>query len=730
MKKRLILSVILLTLIVSGIQAQDYWTQKSDFPGGKRSGAAGFSIGNKGYVGMGFDGVSSTAKSDFWEYDPTTNIWTQKADFGGGGHAYGAGFSIENKGYYGTGIYASYNWRKDFWEYDPQTNIWTQKSDFAGGFRYTMVGFSIGTKGYLGTGNYRASPGVLATYYNDFWEYDPSHDTWTRKADVPQQGRTGATGISIGSKGYIGLGTYYYDTRLKDWWEYNPLSNSWVRKADFPAVQRYDANGFSIGNRGYIGGGGYYSPSHDFYEYNPENNIWTTRMSIPTNAGSYKSVSFGIGSNGYYGLGDTNVTWNTFYQYTPYTISLVCQESISIYTDEISCYGIATGIDPIVTVNPSVITPTINYTLTYNGEVYASGTGAISGMSFQTGITTATFTVKEDPSIICQVVIKVVDNYNPLVSCPEELIFCYDPTENYNIPILNATDNCSTESISYSISGATNRTGLSNDASGTFGIGQSKVEWTVKDKNGNFAYCSTNVLIDGPINLSIPDKYAVNPGGELNTIYIGYGPASLTYDAKVTGGTPFEDGLYRYLWSTGETTSAITVTPTIPGLYNYTVTTTDKLGCTATSSIAVTVIDVRCGKNLDKVELCKTPPGNPDKTTVVCINAADVINQLKNGSHLSGCSPFTTYDLSGDGYVTIFPNPNKGAFAIQLMNSGVTWCEIRILDRDGKSIDSKTLNTLTDQQAIPFDLSGQPAGMYYLKIVTGDGARMYKILKD
>ena len=41
--------------------------------------------------------------NDFWEYDPSTNTWTQKADFGGTARNWAVGFSIGNKGYIGTG---------------------------------------------------------------------------------------------------------------------------------------------------------------------------------------------------------------------------------------------------------------------------------------------------------------------------------------------------------------------------------------------------------------------------------------------------------------------------------------------------------------------------------------------------------------------------------------------------------------------------------------------------
>ena len=59
--------------------------------------------------------------------------------------------------------------KKDFWEYDPSSNTWAQKADFGGPARYAAVGFSIGLKGYIGTG-------YDGGYQNDFWEYGPLTD--------------------------------------------------------------------------------------------------------------------------------------------------------------------------------------------------------------------------------------------------------------------------------------------------------------------------------------------------------------------------------------------------------------------------------------------------------------------------------------------------------------------------------------------------------------------------
>jgi hypothetical protein len=95
------------------------WTPKAEFNGTARSGAVGFRINNKGYIGVGRD--TNGGLNDFWEYDPSTNTWSRKADFGGLTRSEAVGFSIANKGYVGTG-YDGYLTvaLKDFWEYTPE----------------------------------------------------------------------------------------------------------------------------------------------------------------------------------------------------------------------------------------------------------------------------------------------------------------------------------------------------------------------------------------------------------------------------------------------------------------------------------------------------------------------------------------------------------------------------------------------------------------------------------
>jgi hypothetical protein len=197
--------------------------------------------------------------------------WTRKADFEGSIYPkLEYAFSISNKAYIWAG--------SDFWEYDANNDQWTAKANFPGEIRESIVSFSINGKGYAGTG--RGLDFQEARILNDFWEYDPLMDKWTRKADVGGGIRTDATGFSIGSKGYIGIGRDNNEHK-KDFWEYNPQSDKWTQKKDFAGGNRYRSVGFNSLKKGYIGGGISFSFewAFDLWEYSPIDDTWLKKSS-------------------------------------------------------------------------------------------------------------------------------------------------------------------------------------------------------------------------------------------------------------------------------------------------------------------------------------------------------------------------------------------------------------------------------------------------------------------
>lgn len=294
------------------------WTARALFGGASRNGAAGFSIGGKAYVGTGTAITSNPWQNDFWAYDTATDTWSQIADFTGHSRSDAVGFSIGNYGYLGTGQSADMDW-SDFWQYDPTANAWTQKASFAGHSRYAAAGFSIAGKGYIGTGNDPNNVEVPG-FFSDFWEYDPSTDAWTQKANFGGGTRAEAVGFSIGNYGYIGTGNAGIGTDdltffpQKDLWQYDPTADTWTRKADLPGLIRWAATGFAVGGNGYIGLGATGACNscavfqNDFWQYDPTTDSWQQIAGFEPPARAF-ATTFSIGNKGYLGLGNAADFW-------------------------------------------------------------------------------------------------------------------------------------------------------------------------------------------------------------------------------------------------------------------------------------------------------------------------------------------------------------------------------------------------------------------------------------
>lgn len=346
------------------------WTQKANVGGTPRMSAVGFSIGNKGYIGTGENPIYLA--NEFWEYDPSSNSWTQKANFGGSPRIFAVGFSIGNHGYIGTGEYGYNSHYNDFWEYDPSSNTWTQKANFGGLGRYAAVGFSIGAKGYIGTGL------TVFGSSSDFWEYDPTTNTWTQKADFGGGVRSDPVGFSIGNKGYVGTGWnwggFSYNI-YNDFWEYDPSVDTWTQKTNFGGGIRYNAVGLNISTKGYIGTGTTSSINYnDFWEYTPSCILPTppTNTTPPANqnicSGNSTTLSAsGIGILGWYNaaIGGTWLGGGTNYT-TP-----ILTTNTTYYVQDSTCAASTTRTAIPVTVNtPPVPTITGQTSMCVNSGYY------------------------------------------------------------------------------------------------------------------------------------------------------------------------------------------------------------------------------------------------------------------------------------------------------------------------------------------------------------------------
>jgi N-acetylneuraminic acid mutarotase len=297
------------------------WIQSSYFEGQPRSGAVVFTIENRAYVGLGYDGDDYF--SDFYAYDPDRELWDDVAPFPGSSRERAVAFSVNGKGYVGLGYNRDLDTEelKDFWEYDPTFNTWSQIADFTGTARYNAVAFAIGSRGYVGTG-------YDGDYYrSDFFAYDPSTNTWIEIANFPGGKREEALAIVFSEKAYFmtGRNNGVYNSDLwvfdpegeKVWTEITPDDEEDYYDEFVAAVRRHDANALVLNDKIYIVNGNTGSTSSTVYEFNPLTGFWDTKTSFEGSE-RYLGIAFTLQNRGFVGLGQNSTRrWDDIWEFFP-----------------------------------------------------------------------------------------------------------------------------------------------------------------------------------------------------------------------------------------------------------------------------------------------------------------------------------------------------------------------------------------------------------------------------
>ncbi len=132
---------------------------------------------------------------------------------------------------------------------------------------------------------------------------------------------------------------------------------------------------------------------------------------------------------------------------------------------------------------------------------------------------------------------------------------------------------------------------------------------------------------------------------EEQTVYFGYPPdASATLEITSTGGTlP-----YTYLWSTGEATASITVSPQDTTYYSVVV--TDRNGEQAVNSTRVNVVDVSCHtrRGQTKVQICY-------RGRNLCVPEFVATRLMRRGAILGSCDNVCKVPIISK--IKVLPNP-------------------------------------------------------------------------
>jgi N-acetylneuraminic acid mutarotase len=182
--------------------------------------------------------------------------------------------------------------------YNVASNTWSQAASLPGP-REELNGASvINGKLYVTGGRSSVVSNFLFKATKTLFVYDPRTNRWTRKADMPHAGCAGVQGVIDGQL-YVYLppvgGGAFCDgsSEMGLFFRYNPSTDTWMRRASPPSDHK-DGAGRVINNRLYLAGGSKLSPcavngeptfcdelSAQLDVYNPASNTWETKARLP-----------------------------------------------------------------------------------------------------------------------------------------------------------------------------------------------------------------------------------------------------------------------------------------------------------------------------------------------------------------------------------------------------------------------------------------------------------------
>jgi hypothetical protein len=266
-------------------------------------------------------------------------------------------------------------------------------------------------------------------------------------------------------------------------------------------------------------------------------------VSIPnaTDDGEIDTVygvrSDGLPLNAAYPIGVTTITWtakdnlgSTVSCTQPITVAdtqkpiLICAQNIALNTD-----NVLTGLQLLNLQAPATsdnCTQSVTVTARRSDGLDISDLFPI-GTTFITWIATDDAGNKDS----CQQVITITLEVPKFAVAPEDAIRCEVPSGNYTTPPATLTGQAIVYSITYAVTGATNRTGTGLNASGFYNPGTSTVTWTIKDITGDEQTVSAQVIVNQSASAIITAETGDLFCGESN---------SLTVSTNATGAVNYE----------------------------------------------------------------------------------------------------------------------------------------------------------------------------------------------
>ena len=268
-----------------------------------RASASVFVLDDFAFVLAGRD-ASFTYLKDMWKYDTHRDEWQQLPDVPFKGRAKGVAGVVNGKAYFGLGFngqaYNDTSYLRDFWMFDPNAESWTRKADFPNNRSGVAASFVDGVYLYVLFGFY--------DYFStDVYRYNTATERWEEMMWGDLTSRVGAVACSACNRFFVGTG--YNTGNLNDWYEYLPLSNEWMKRKSMPDKGRVFGSAIAVDEKIFVLGGrlfgGTETRQHFYdciYEYDINKNSWTKDSKLPA-GGRENLISFTLNNVVYFGLG-------------------------------------------------------------------------------------------------------------------------------------------------------------------------------------------------------------------------------------------------------------------------------------------------------------------------------------------------------------------------------------------------------------------------------------------
>jgi N-acetylneuraminic acid mutarotase len=304
------------------------WVYNSNgIPGANRTAAVSFVVGNKVYIGTGYNHILVANRlADFYSFDPTvggaSGTWNQIATppIAFTPRSSAVAFAIGTNGYVTLGQDIFSNFLLDTWQYNTITNTWSQKANFGSGDiratpRIDATAFAIGNYGYVVCG-----ADNLGSNKKDSWVYDPTSDNWSQ-TPVQFNGskRNGAIAFVHGDSAYIVTGTdggvpandmikFVPKNTSAPWTLMNYITNvsTLPFDDDYSDIYRDHGVGFTLGDSAYITLGSSSGTNIKCWGYDFKNDLWFRKTSFEIRGatiGRSNAVGFTVAGKCYVSTG-------------------------------------------------------------------------------------------------------------------------------------------------------------------------------------------------------------------------------------------------------------------------------------------------------------------------------------------------------------------------------------------------------------------------------------------